>query len=269
MDYPLEDSFNDILEKAQIGLGLSDLEIAQQAKTTVEEYSKLKNGIYNPTLLQRLSPILDLRWEPLNDIAQEKWTPEVPPHIAGVQRFFSSYLNYAVNSYIIWDPTTKQSAIIDTGTDGNKILDFVEENELQVNYIFLTHAHSDHVAEFDRLKQATHATVYIHQNENFRDALLFVEGDRFKIGGLNLSIFHTPGHSRGSSSFYVEGLERPLCFVGDALFSGSIGRPQGAYSSSRENLKQKILSLPADTILYPGHGPATTVAEEIQHNPFF
>ena len=136
--------------------------------------------------------------------------------------------------------------------------------------MFLTHTHNDHIADFDRLMAAASgATAYANRAEPWPGTRPFAEGETFAIGSLTVKNFTTSGHSKGGTTYFNEGLARPLANVGDALFAGSMGGGIVSFADAWKNNREKILTLPEDTVLAPGHGPLTTVGEEKQNNPFF
>ena len=138
-----------------------------------------------------------------------------------------------------------------------------------VKLILLTHAHADHIADLPRLEKATGAPVLISGRESATGAKAIGEGTEFEVGRLKIKALLTWGHSRGGMTYFVTGLAHPLAIVGDSIFAGSMGGGNVSYKDAVNNNLKKILTLPDDTIICPGHGPLTTVAEENEHNPFF
>ncbi len=134
--------------------------------------------------------------------------------------------------------------------------------------ILLTHAHPDHVADLRRLRQ-TGAPVYISELEPEEGAEAIAEGKRFRVGSLEIEARLTSGHSPGGMTYVVTGLSRPVAIVGDSLFAGSMGGGNVSYEDALRNNREKILTLPDETIVCPGHGPMTTVGKEKRDNPFF
>ncbi len=193
-----------------------------------------------------------------------------------------------VNCYLIACEKTKAGAVIDPGDDAPIILNAIQENNLDMKYILLTHGHVDHLAHLTKIKQETGAQFLMHSQDEFllkglfAQALMFglsnpgnpkpdrflSEGEIIALGELQIKVLHTPGHSPGSVTFYVE----DKLFVGDLIFSGSIGRtdlPKGDYQTLIDSVQKKIFTLPDETKIYPGHGSNTMVGLEKAINPFF
>ncbi len=192
------------------------------------------------------------------------------------------------NSYILGCERTRQAAVIDPGGDADKILITLANHRLRCLYIINTHGHFDHSADNKRIKEVTGAQLLIHRadapmilnqrtngkmwnmdidNSPSPDRFL-EEGDVITFGDLSLKVLHTPGHSPGGISLVTD----KMVFVGDTLFAGSIGRtdfPGGDEEGLLRNVREKIFTLGDDVIVYPGHGPRTTVGREKKTNPFF
>jgi len=138
-----------------------------------------------------------------------------------------------------------------------------------VKLILLTHAHADHVADLPRLREETGGNVFAPSRELVPGAEPVEEGKQFRLGSLEVDTQLTWGHSPGGMTYVVTGLARPIAIVGDSLFAGSMGGGNVSYQDALQNNLEKILTLPNETIICPGHGPMTTVGEEKEHNPFF
>ena len=160
--------------------------------------------------------------------------------------------------------------MFDTGPMAQPVLDFIEDEGLKVNDIFLTHTHRDHIACLDELKEKTgNSTVYVHELEALYGCESITEGFSYKCGSLSLNALHTHGHALGGMTYVIDGLDRPVAIVGDAIFAGSLGGGMVSYEDALRTNREKIMTLPEETILCPGHGPMTTVQEEKKNNPFF
>ena len=265
---PLEDNFNDILGKAQRGLKLSDERLAQAAQCSPEELREARAGRFDERVVRRLAPVLGLGADTLADIGKGLWRP-APRTLDGLAPFNTPFDDMTVNAYLVWDPRTQQAAAFDTGSDSDGIVEFARRHNLAVKFVFLTHTHTDHIYDLARLKKATGATALVSRLEPTDDAASFAAGETFQIGALQVGTRLTSGHSRGGTTYVITGLEQPLAIVGDALFAGSMGGGAVSYEDALRTNRSQIFSLPDDTIICPGHGPLTTVAEEKQHNPFF
>jgi len=183
--------------------------------------------------------------------------------------FNTTYGDMTVNAYLIWDPATRDAVAFDTGADCSPMLKRIADDHLKVRMILLTHAHPDHVADLGRLRKATDAPIYISELEPEEGAESIPEGKHFEVGTLAIEARLTSGHSPGGMTYVVTGLERPVAVAGDSLFAGSMGGGNVSYEDALRNNREKILTLPDETIVCPGHGPLTTVGKEKRENAFF
>ena len=183
----------------------------------------------------------------------------------------SNYLQgYDGNAFATWDNHTKRAWVFDTGPVADPILNFLNKESLTVDSIFLTHTHRDHVACLDELrKRAGNPSVCVHELEALDGCESITEGFSYTCGSLSLYAKHTHGHSLGGVTYVIGGLESPVAIVGDAIFAGSMGGGMVSYENALRTNREKIMTLPDDTVLCPGHGPITTVGEEKKNNPFF
>ena len=188
---------------------------------------------------------------------------------------------FMTNSYIVGCPITGKAMVIDPGDSGEEIVDEANSLKLKPTLIVATHTHMDHIGDVERVRKLTGAKFAVHESakekppvEGWFFGFKFPEpdialrdGDVIKIGELSFQVLHTPGHSRCGISLYGHG----VVFTGDALFNMSIGRTDLPGASSRElikSIKEKLMTLPEDTIVLPGHGPETKIGYEKKHNPF-
>jgi hydroxyacylglutathione hydrolase len=213
--------------------------------------------------------VLGLSGRALYDLATEGWRPPKIAEIDGLAQFTSSYHGMTVNAYLVWDRASRAAAAFDTGADSREMVRLAAKEKLSIKMILLTHAHSDHVADLPRLREETGASVYVSEREPIPGAEPIEEGRHFHLGKLDIDTRLTWGHSRGGMTYVVTGLARPVAIVGDSLFAGSMGGGNVSYEDAVGNNLEKILTLPDETIICPGHGPMTTVGEEKVHNPFF
>ena len=265
---PLEDNFADIIGKAQRGLKLSPEALSSQAQVLGEELSRVKAGDALEPVLRKLAKPLNLGENTLVESAKKAWYPK-PIQIAGLAQFNTAWEDMTVNSYLIWDPKSRDAAAFDTGADCTPMLQHAKENGLTIKFILLTHAHPDHIVDLARLKKETGVPAYVGDRESAPGAEGFAAGRTFDLGNLQIKTRQTSGHSAGGITYVISGLARPVAVVGDAIFAGSMGGGLVSYADALANNRKQILSLPDETVLCPGHGPLTTVGEEKRHNPFF
>lgn len=201
---------------------------------------------------------------------------------------------FQVNTYVVWDPTTAAAAIVDPGMTGKRDFDrlknFIFENRLKPERLLFTHLHVDHTLGAEMVMQQYGLKVEAHPDDAFlgkfrpQQAEMFRldeqpgklevevdlhDGQIIKLGEGTLKVISVPGHSPGGVVYYCK--ESAWALTGDSIFLDSIGRtdlPGGNQSTLVTALRQRILTLPPATVLYPGHGPATTVANELRENPF-
>jgi glyoxylase-like metal-dependent hydrolase (beta-lactamase superfamily II) len=268
---PIEDSFSDVIGKAQRGLGVTDADLCARAEVTPEDLGAVKSGTVIDAVIRRVARHLKLSPDALQELAHRGWYPEVPVFRHGFAIFNTSFEDMTVNSYLVWDGRSRAAAAFDTGSDCTAMLDLVRSQKLRLEMIFLTHTHDDHVADLRRLAAESGAEVWASEREpsDHPGAKQFRENAHFHLGEVAIKTLSTWGHSPGQTSYYVTGLSFPLAIVGDSLFSCSIGGSPTHFADQYRNDVEKILSLPRDTVLACGHGPLTTVAQEKRHNPFF
>ncbi len=268
MSIPLEDNFTDIIGKAQRGLGVSESQLVEESGADLAAIRRLRDGQFDRVTIEKIAPVLQLDPEALAEFAQDNWRPK-EVSLKGLAQFNTTYRDMQVNAYLAWDPASKEAVAFDSGADCSALLEKSKAEGLAIELILLTHAHPDHVADLDRLAITTGAPVYLSEHEEAPGAQPIEEGDIFHVGGLTIESFLTSGHSPGGMTFFIRGLDQPVAIVGDSLFAGSMGGGNVSYEDAVRNNREKILVLPNDTILCPGHGPLTTVAEEKKHNAFF
>jgi len=265
----LEDNVGDVIGKAQRGLGISDSQLAEKSGLKPEQLRQIRDGNYDESAIRAIAPVLNLDAGALVDLAQGKWKPDTLENFEGLAQFNTSYGGMLVNAYLVWDPATRAAAAFDTGADCSEMVRFAKREKLNLKLILLTHAHSDHVADLPRLREETGGQVFAPARESVPGAEPIDEGRRFRLGKLEIDTRLTWGHSSGGLTYVVTGLGHPIAIVGDSLFAGSMGGGNVSYQDALRNNLEKILTLPDETIICPGHGPMTTVGEEKIHNPFF
>ncbi|MGZ5568402.1 MAG: MBL fold metallo-hydrolase, partial [Limisphaerales bacterium] len=210
---PLEDNFADIVGKAQRGLGLADDAVAGRARISVAELTAFKDGQFSEGVARKLAPALDLAADALVELGKKAWYP--PAHeLEGLAQFNTTYHDMTVNSYVVFDPKSKEAAVFDTGATAKPMLDFAKQNRLKIQLILLTHTHVDHIADLKGLKDATGVKAYVGEKEQFADAEAFAAGKTFHVGNLKIETRQTSGHARGGITFVVSGLGRRVAIVG-------------------------------------------------------
>ena len=196
---------------------------------------------------------------------------------------------FAANCYIVGSTSTNEGMIIDPGADADSILRIVQETGLSISIILITHAHMDHVGALREVHKKTSAQSAIHEAEKgfvFSSPMrmltslgvspvksppqpdrLLKDGDRIDISGLHFEVLYTPGHSSGGICLLGHG----VVFSGDTLFKFGIGRtdfPGMRHERLLKSIREKLMVLPDETVVYPGHGPPTTIGDERRGNPF-
>lgn len=195
--------------------------------------------------------------------------------------------SFAMNCYLIIDPESGEAVYIDPGAEADQLIEKISSRDIKLKFVINTHCHIDHAAETSRVINHFKVPFYIHRGDLPLLNNLKEQGDffglpvqeipkitdfvddtqTFDFGTLKMKILHTPGHSPGGISILVE----DSVFVGDCLFMDSIGRTDllgGNYDQLVTSIKTKLLTLDDSTVVYPGHGPATTIGREREHNPF-
>jgi hydroxyacylglutathione hydrolase len=193
------------------------------------------------------------------------------------------------NCSLIGDETSHEAMVIDPGDDIEDVLGLIRKHNLQLRQIVITHAHIDHVGGAMKLRAATGAPILLNQNDYALLKMLGAQAawigmadpgkveidrsigqaDTLKTGSLTAEVIHTPGHTEGSVCLYFSAEKKLI--AGDTLFAGSIGRtdlPGGSFDKIIRSLEEKVLALPDETVVVPGHGPITTIGRERETNPF-
>lgn len=271
----LEDHVGDVLRKAREMAGVSTAMAAQALGLTESELQQLEAaGTCGRALdFTRVGRLLALDGTRLARLAAG-WHPAVPDlsQWRQLRQLTSGNGGFAVHAYLVWDEATRDAALFDTGYDAGAVFQLIQAEGLELRHIFITHSHADHVAalgeireRFPRAQLHTSAPDALPQHRNRPQ-------DCIHVGNLRVTHRATPGHAADGVTYIVGNWPEDAPFValvGDAIFAGSMGRAGQQGELAKSKVREQILSLPPDTLLCPGHGALTTVAEEKAHNPFF
>ncbi len=275
---PLEDDFSDILKKTRTGQGLSVGDVARMTGLPGGDITALERGDQprDRAEVRALANALGLRAESLVQIAIDKWEPVAQRMPQWVEIVQGSINGYGVQGYIVHDEG--EALLVDTAYNAPAMLDLLRRYRLHLIGICLTHGHADHAEGIEQILNQHEVPVYLGPEDlgllswRPRHDLLVVPGDdsSIQVGHRAVRCVLTPGHTPGGVCYRVDDARHPVCFVGDTLFAGSIGRsnPKELYSTHLNSVRRRVLALAPDYRLLPGHGPATTVEEELDHNPF-
>ena len=203
-----------------------------------------------------------------------------------IEKFALGYLG--TNSYLIINEETKEVVIVDPATCPEYLVSHIKSNGYQPQFILLTHAHFDHVMGIDGFVNEFQIPVYLHEEEkeiledpelnlsgmfgknySYLGAKTLCDGETLRVSGYEFKVIHTPGHTKGGCCYYCEA--EKVLFSGDTLFCQSVGRsdfPTGSMGTLVRSIKEKLLCLPEDVMVYPGHNDATCIADEKIHNPY-
>ena len=271
----LEDSIGDILSKARVSTQTKVGEAAGAAGLSVDAYHQFEESGRAPAGVRwgDLGAKLTLNGTRLKR-QHDGWRPK-PVDLSNWRELRvipSSGDDLTVNCYFAWDEVTREAALFDTGFDAAAIIRLVEENQLQLKHLFITHSHGDHVAALAPLRErfpkarlhsgSRHAPVDQRNRAN----------DFIMMGSLRITNRETPGHAGDGVTYIVGNWPEDgahVAIVGDAVFAGSMGGAREFLDLARQKVREQIFSLPEETLICPGHGPLTTVGEEKENNPWF
>ena len=271
----LEDHLGDIIRKGRTAANVPAETAAKAAGLTEAELAALEESgkVVKKPDFAALAKTIGLAPAKLESIANG-WLPsEKDLSIWRELRRVTTEANgMAVNAYMVWDEVSRDAAIFDTGWNAQPLIALIEENQLQLRHIFLTHSHEDHIAGLAALREKFPKAHLHTSSKNAPPQHRNRANDFLQLGSLRITNRDTPGHAEDGVTYIIGtwGEDAPhVAIVGDAIFAGSIGSGKISWDVARQKVREQILSLPPDTLICPGHGPFTTVGEEKAHNPFY
>jgi len=271
----LEDHVGDVIRKARAMRNVSAAAAAHAAGWTEAELATVEEaGSFSKRPnFAALAEITVLSGSKLESMANG-WMPSPRDfdNWRQLRKVSTTERGNQVHCYLAWDEVTREAALFDTGWDAAPAFKLIEENELQLRHLFITHTHHDHIAGLEAVR-ARFPKVLIHtdaqsappQHKNRRN-------DCIQLGSLRITNRDTPGHAEDGVTYLIGNWPDDaahVAIVGDAIFACSMGGAPQHGTLAREKVRAQILSLPPDTLICPGHGPLTTVGEEQEYNPFF
>jgi glyoxylase-like metal-dependent hydrolase (beta-lactamase superfamily II) len=271
----LEDHLGDVLRKARMMTKVSASDVAKAAGLSEAELSALEDSgkIAKRPNFAALASLIDLNAGKLERLA-DGWLPTEKDLSVwhGLRVFTTSAEGITVNCYLVWDEVTREAALFDTGWDAKPILRTIEENKLQLRHLFITHTHHDHVAALDEIRKAFPKLRLHSSSKNAPVDQRNKPNEIIHLGGLRVTYRDTPGHAEDGVTYIVGNWQEDaphVAIVGDAIFAGSMGGAPQHGPLAKQKIREQILTLPAETLICPGHGPLTTVGEQKANNPFF
>jgi len=270
----LEDNLGDILRKARMMTKVEPAAAANAAGLTEAELGSIEDSgrFTKRPNFAALAALIELNAAKVEGIAND-WLPKpVDLSIWCELRQVTTEDGMSVHAYLAWDEVTREAAVFDTGFTAEPVFALLAENKLDLKHLFITHTHPDHIAgmeairtKFPQARIHTDAKSAPPQHKNRRN-------DCIHLGSLRITNRDTPGHAEDGVTYVIGNWpdDAPhVAIVGDAIFAGSMGGAKDHGPLAKSKVRDQILSLPATTLICPGHGPLTTVGEQKEHNPFF
>ncbi|HEV8542064.1 MAG TPA: MBL fold metallo-hydrolase [Verrucomicrobiae bacterium] len=270
----LEDHVGDIIRKARQAANVSKEAAASAAGLMPAQLDELEESgrtVKQPDLA-KLAPVVGLNGPKLQRIAKG-WLPNgTDLSLWRELRQITTTQRLSVNCYLVWDEVTREAALFDTGWDARPIFQFIDENQLQLKHLFITHTHEDHIAALGPLRERF-PKIRLHSgSKSAPPDQRNRPNDFIHLGSLRITNRETPGHAEDGVTYIVGNFPEDAsnaAIVGDCIFAGSIGRGFVSTDLLKQKIREQIFTLPPDTLICPGHGPFTTVKQEIDNNPFF
>jgi hydroxyacylglutathione hydrolase len=271
----LEDHLGDILRKGRTAANVSAEAAAKAAGLTETELAALEESgtVAKKPNFAALAALTGQSATKLEGIANG-WVPSEKDLSVWreLRRFETTKDGITVNNYLVWDEVSREAALFDTGWDAQPAIAAIEENQLALKHIFLTHSHDDHIAGLGMLREK-YPKAHIHSGSKHAPPQQRIRLNDFThLGSLRITNRETPGHAEDGLTYIVGNWPEDgphVAMVGDAIFAGSMGTGFISWDVAKQKIKEQIFSLPVDTLICAGHGPFTTVGEEKANNPFF
>jgi len=259
---PLEDDFTWVLRKALKAREMAPSLLAELAGASQREVIAFSRGRFSADLARQLAPHLELGPDALAGHPDYHPSPTLP---AGLERLAFPFDEGFANAWLI--SCAEVVVLIDAGTDARTLRERI--TGIDFLNVLITHPHGDHVGGLSALGGQVHS-IYAPPGARIRDAEALECGQSLAFGQLQVLVLDLDGHWPGQLGFLINGLDTPVCAVGDALFAGSLGgTPSGErHAAELALVRSMIESLPPETVLLPGHGPPTTAELELRNNPF-
>jgi len=271
----LEDHVGDIIRKARAMSGVSTAAAAIAAEISESDLAAIEAAgtISAKINFIALGKITGLHPRKLTAIANG-WQPS--PKNLGLWRELRMFTTrddaLTVNCYLVWDVETRTAALFDTGFEATMLLETIAAEKLVLKHIFITHSHWDHVEALPQIRAAWPEARLHSSSKNAPASQRNQPDEIICLGERRIIHRETPGHAEDGTTYLISNWPQsapPVALVGDAIFAGSMGRGNQSWELARQKVREQILSLPPETLICPGHGPLTTVAEEIEFNPYF
>jgi hydroxyacylglutathione hydrolase len=271
----LEDHLGDIIRKIRKAGNVTVSAAATAAGISENELNELEDtgNVSAKINFSALAQLIGLDGKKLEGIAKGYLPAPKDLSIWRELRVFTTLADgMTVNCFLVWDEVTRDAALFDTGVDAQPVRDCIAENSLQLRHIFITHSHWDHVEALPKLREAFPKAKIHSGSKSAPVDQRNKNSEIIHLGGLRITHRETPGHAEDGVTYLVGNWQEDaphVAIVGDTIFAGSMGNGNGQWELARQKIREQILSLPPETLLCPGHGPLTTVAEEKLNNPFF
>ena len=271
----LEDHLGDILRKARKMSGVAAAAAATATGISENELAALEDSgqCAQKINFSALAALIGLDAKKFQGIANG-WLPAADDlhRWQNLRVFTTADDDMTVNCFLIWDIAARAAALFDTGMDAKSALACLAENKLELRHIFITHSHWDHVAALPQFRAAFPAAQIHSAIQAAPKGQQLQPGESFLLGNLQITHRPTPGHADDGVTYFIAGWpENPprVAIVGDTILAGSMCNGNGQWELALKKIREEILTLPGETLLCPGHGPVTTVVQEMKHNPFF